>query len=333
VVNPGGYIGEDADVLGFFIMRRGTCQTELARITQTMGREHGDFTKFWQDRNYVPKVKNIKAATFIIHGQSDWNVKQKHAIQLWEALEGVAPRRIFLHRGGHGSSYNHGVPQKLEKWFEHFLEGVENGITSGPQVEVELPDGTLMTQTEWPNETTTPQRLFLSTNTSLTKTIAANDQVTIIDSGKTIRMETLVGNPDKADEGRVVFLTAPLVKRTVLSGTSKVSLNLAIKNRKAANITVAIVEYEKNGKSKIITRGWADPQNYNDMTRGELLIPGKSYQVAFDLEPKQYVVPAGNRIGVVIAATDFDYTLRPKVGTEIQVNLGAKSFIDIGMSR
>lgn len=131
---------------------------------------------------------------------------------------------MFLHRNGHGSAYNHGVPQKLEKWFEHFLEGVEkNGITSGPQVEVELPDGTLMTQNQWPNESTAPQRLFLSTNASLTKTAAANDQVTIIDSGKTVKMETLVKDPEKTDAARVVFLTAPLVKRTVLSGTSKVS--------------------------------------------------------------------------------------------------------------
>ena len=78
VVNPGGYIGEDADILGYYIARLGSCQSEIARITQTQGRENGDFTPFWQKRDYLPNVKNIKAATFIIHGQSDWNVKQKH---------------------------------------------------------------------------------------------------------------------------------------------------------------------------------------------------------------------------------------------------------------
>src|SRR5690606_19497767 len=48
VVGPGGYIGEDADVLGKYIVRRGACRQEMARLTIDMGREHGDFTKFWQ---------------------------------------------------------------------------------------------------------------------------------------------------------------------------------------------------------------------------------------------------------------------------------------------
>jgi Pyruvate/2-oxoacid:ferredoxin oxidoreductase delta subunit/esterase/lipase len=109
VVNPGGYIGEDADVLGYYIVRRGACKSQLAHITQTMGREHGDFHQFWQERDHLSQVKNIKAATFIIHGQSDWNVKQKHAIQLWEALPTGVSRRMFLHRGGHGSTSQFGL--------------------------------------------------------------------------------------------------------------------------------------------------------------------------------------------------------------------------------
>lgn len=333
VVNPGGYIGEDADVLGFFIMRRGSCKAELARITQEQGRQNGDFTDFWQNRDYLPQVKNIKAATFIIHGQNDWNVKQKHAIELWENLEGVAPRRMFLHRGGHGSTGNHGVPTKVQAWFDHFLEGEQNGVTNGPQVEVELPDGTLMTQNEWPHEQTVEQRLFFGSNSTLDTKAAAKEVLTIIDSGRSQKMETLVANATEKNDGRILFLNTPFTTSKVLSGTAKVTLNLAVMNRKAANITVAIVEYDKNGKGKIITRGWADPQNYRDITRGEKLVPGKVYQLTFDLEPKQYRMAAGSRLGVVVASTDYDYTLRPKEGTEIQVSLGAKSFVELRLSR
>ncbi|MBA2403761.1 MAG: Xaa-Pro dipeptidyl-peptidase [Bdellovibrionales bacterium] len=333
VVNPGGYVGEDADSLGFFIMRKGDCKAELANITKTMGRENGDFTSFWQARDHLAQVKNIKAATFIIHGQSDWNVKQKHAIQLWEALEGVAPRRMFLHRGGHGSTYNHGVPKKIQAWFDHFLEGEENGITSGPQVEVELTDGSLMVQNEWPNESTESQRLFFMPDSSLAILAADEDRLSITDSGQTQELEKLTANPGQRNEGRLVFLTAPLEMSTVLSGTSRVSLNLAVLNRKAANITVAIVEYDKNNRAKIITRGWADPQNHQDFTQGETLIPGQIYQLSFDLEPKQYRLAAGSRLGVLLASTDYDYTLRPKSGTKIEFTLGQKSFIDLRLSK
>ena len=332
VVNPGGYMGEDADILGYFIMRKGDCKTELARLTETMGRENGDFTQFWQDRDYLKSAKNIKAATFIIHGQSDWNVKQANAIMLWEALEGVAPRRMFLHRGGHGSTWNHGVPKKLEMWFDHFLEGEENGITDGPQVEVELRDGSLIVQEEWPHENTALKRLYFAPETTLSTSATNDKQITITDSGKTDTLETLIKNPGEKNEGILVFLTAPLQKGTLLSGTSKVSLNFAVMNRKAANITVAIVEYDKNDKARIITRGWADAQNHQDITKGELLVPGQNYQITFDLEPKQYQVAAGSRLGVLVASTDYDYTLRPKEGTLIQFNLGPKSFIELGIS-
>lgn len=332
VVNPGGYIGEDADVLGYFIMRKGDCTSELERITKTMGRESGDFTPFWQDRNYLTVAKNIKAATFIIHGQSDWNVKQKHAIDLWTALEGGAPRRMFLHRGGHGSTFAHGVPRKLQMWFDHFLEGEDNGINEGNQVEVELSDGSLMSQAEWPSEKTQVKRFYFAQKSTLTIKATKEEEVVITDLGKTQRLEILLENPDEKKEGRIVFMTDAFDNGTLLSGTARVSLNLSVLNRKAANITVAIVEYDKAGKGRIITRGWADPQNHSDITKGEVLVPGQSYQLTFELEPKQYQVVAGSRLGVLIASTDFDYTMRPKEGTKIQFNLGEKSFIELGLS-
>lgn len=331
VVNPGGYIGEDADILGYYIVRRGACKKEMAFITEAQGREDGDFTPFWQARNYLPNVKNIKAATFIIHGQNDWNVKQKHAIDLWEALEGVdAPKRMFLHRGGHSSTSAHGVPQKVQDWFAHFLEDIDNGITEGPQVEVELPDGTLITQNNWPHEDAKKERLYF-TDSSLVTTPAETKTAVIKDLGSSVRVENLLSNSDETNEGRLVFLSDALTSNKLLTGTPRVSLKLSVLNRKAANITVAVIDYDRNGKGKVITRGWADPQNHADITKGELLIPGQSYNLTFDLEPKQYQVKAGNRLGIMVTSTDYEYTLRPKSGTEIMFELGSESFIDLDL--
>ncbi len=329
VVNPGGYIGEDADVLGYYIVRRGACKSQLVHITQTMGREHGDFHQFWQERDHLSQVKNIKAATFIIHGQSDWNVKQKHAIQLWEALPTGVSRRMFLHRGGHGSTSQFGVPKKIQAWFNHFLLGEENDITKGPQVEVELSDGSLVTQEEWPHEDSKTQRFYFSENSSLTSVLKDEFQLRLTDQGKSKKMEALIEGPQDKKEGRIVFLTSTLSKSSLISGTPLVSLNLSVLNRKAANISVVLVEYNKNGRGQIITRGWADPQNYRDQSKGELLIPGENYQLTFSLEPKQYRLSPGSKLGVILTSTDYDFTLRPKAGTQIQFNLGKNSFIDL----
>lgn len=332
VVNPGGYIGEDADILGYYIVRRGGCKTEMQALTEKQGRNNGDFTPFWQARNYVPQIKNIKAAVFIIHGQSDWNVKQKHAIQLWEALEGVAPRRMFLHKGGHGSTGQFGVPQKLQDWFDHFVDGVDNGITDGPQVEVELPNGELVTQEAWPHEAAPVQRLYFGANGALATAAGKKSTASFTDIGESQTIEKLAGNPESTHANRLMFLTAPLQDAHLLSGTGQVKLKVAVKNRKAANLTVAVVEYAANGGVTVITRGWVDPQNHADVSRGVSLVPGQYYQVNFDLEPKQYRIAAGSRLGVMLASTDYEYTLRPRTGTVLEFALGAQSFIDLRLA-
>ena len=38
-------------------------------------RDSANYNKFWDERNYLNLVKNIKASVFIIHGINDWNVK------------------------------------------------------------------------------------------------------------------------------------------------------------------------------------------------------------------------------------------------------------------
>lgn len=333
VVNPGGFIGEDADVLGYFIVRRGTCKSQLERITETMGRENGDYTPFWQARNHLANAKKIKAATFIIHGQSDWNVKGKNAIQLWEALEGVAPRRMYLHRGGHGLPSGHNTAKRIQEWFDHFLEGEENGITDGPQIIVDDFDGSYLIQEKWPHESTQKERFYFSATGKLVNVPEAKVEQSFKDLGKTKKLESFMASPDQQLEGRLLYMSPVLTADRLLSGTPKITLQLSVKNRNAANLTVAIIEINKYGKREIITRGWADPQNHNNMTRGELLGPNTQYTVSFDLEPKQHQFEKGSRFGILVSATDFEYTLRPTAGTELEVTLGNKSFAELMISR
>lgn len=329
VVNPGGYVGEDADVLGYFVVRKGYCKAELELMTKTQGRENGDFTPFWAARNHLANAKNFKAATFIIHGQSDWNVKQKNAIQLWEALDGLVPRRMILHRGGHsmGSAFN--VTKKVKDWFAFHLDGIQNGINQGPMVEVEHPDGSTSVQDAWPHEKSKRQRFYLDASNKLSSTPPSEATLDFEDLGSKKKIDSLMTAPDEDKEGRLIFLSDALTTDMIFTGTPKMSLRLSVKNRSAANLTVAIVEYRKFGQTRILTRGWADPQNHQDMARGEKLVPGKFYDVVFDLEPKQQRLEKGSQFGILVASTDYDYTLRPATGTILEVMLGEKSFIDL----
>jgi len=85
----------------------------------------------------------------------------------------------------------------------------------------------------------------------------------------------------------------------------------------------------------LITRGWADPQNYRSLTHGgnydselpgEKLVPGKFYDMTFDIEPDDEYIPAGKRIGVMIMSSDPEFTMWPKPGTRLTIDLNASSF-------
>ena len=92
-----------------------------------------------------------------------------------------------------------------------------------------------------------------------------------------------------------------------------------------ANLSIWLVELPYEGGGDLITRGWADPQNYRSLTRGEPLRRGEFYDVSFNLQPDDQIVPAGKKIGLMIMSSDRDFTLWPTRGTELDVDLNGTS--------
>ena len=122
-----------------------------------------------------------------------------------------------------------------------------------------------------------------------------------------------------------------------LSGTSRVTVRLA-SSKPAANLSVWLVVLPWTdgpiSPANLITRGWADPQNhdalddggdYHARERGEPLVPGRFYTLTFDLQPDDQIIPAGKRIGLMIFSSDRDFTLWPKPGTELTIDLSRTS--------
>ena len=121
-------------------------------------------------------------------------------------------------------------------------------------------------------------------------------------------------------------MTPPLKENIHLSGISTIKIKLA-SSKPAANLSVWMVSLPwtegRNSKitDNIITRGWADPQNYKSITESESLKPGKFYEMSFDLIPDDQIIPKGQQIGLMIFSSDKDYTLHPEPGTELTIDL------------
>ncbi|GGJ78415.1 putative Xaa-Pro dipeptidyl-peptidase [Pilimelia anulata] len=333
VVAPGGYQGEDTDVLARAVLRKsGGCAAQIAALGRAQGREHGDLTQFWKDRQYSDKAGNVKAAVLVVHGLADWNVKGTHYAKWYEALARAdKPRRILLHRGGHGpgSSFP-GYHQLITRWWDRYLKGVDNGVDREPRADVDV-DGTWRKFADWPDPAAkeTAYRLGAADATApgtlTTGTPAGTAAQSFTDLGRNSRVGTLIGGGNAARDGRLIYLTEPMAGAKRISGVPRVTLTLAVENRTAANLTVALASYDSGGNATHLTRGWADPQNAASVEKGTPLTPGRPVTITFNLEPQDRRIAAGRRLGLVVTSTDVDYTLRPPAGTRLRVEPAGSS--------
>lgn len=141
----------------------------------------------------------------------------------------------------------------------------------------------------------------------------------------------------EASEHRLLYATNELTAPVHLSGTARLTVRVA-SSKPAANLSVWLVVLPWTdgpiGPANLITRGWADPQNHDSLERGgdyharrrgEPLVPGRFYTLTFDLQPDDQIVPAGKRIGLMIFSSDRDFTLWPRPGTELTIDVGRTS--------
>jgi X-Pro dipeptidyl-peptidase len=334
VVAPGTFQGEDLDVLARFVYTRADqqiCLPVIADLERRQDRVTGDFSGFWAERDYLTSVRNVRAAVLVAHGLNDWNVKSRQFAQWYEALarQGT-PHQIWLHQFGHADPAlidPQGWMHTLNRWFTRYLFGVRNGVEREPKATIQREDGTFTTEAEWPAPAARDAALWPrpggAATGPLTTAGPASGTESLTDDA-TITAESLASLRESPD--RLVYLTAPAATPIRVSGTPHLDLTVAF-DRPAANVTALLVDQDEFGAQRVITRGWADPQNRESFSRTTPVRVGRSYPLDVSMQPKDYVLPAGHRFGLAVLSSDFDYTLRPSPGTRLTVSLGGTKLV------
>ncbi|WP_309720385.1 Xaa-Pro dipeptidyl-peptidase [Armatimonas sp.] len=351
VRHPGGYLGEDIDSLYDFIHSGDPVTREVSNRLYRDGefargrdRRTGDYNAFWAERDLLPFTKNIKCAVLMAHGFNDWNVVPEHSARISAALKGRVPLVQYFHQGGHGGDPPFAL---MNKWFTRFLYSVQNGVEKGPKafiVREREPGSSRPEPTpyeDYPNPAASPVTLFPvpggKTKGSLAlQKSSKQGQEELVDD-VSLDAPSLAKAPDSPN--RLLYVTPELTAPLHLSGTARVTIKLA-SSVPAANLSVYLVQLPWTegpiGTANLITRGWADPQNaksltkggdYHSMSRGEPLKPGAFVTLTFDLQPDDQIIPAGKRIGLMILSSDRDFTLWPKAGTKLTIDLDATQLI------
>lgn len=134
--------GDDADLLTNYCRSREYSddnielkkryKESISQMIEEEARENGNYNSFWDERNYLKDIKNIKASVFIVHGLNDWNVKTTHCKLLWDKLKKYnIPSKIILHQGDHiyiqnlkGFDFN----DIMNRWLSYWLYDIQNDV-------------------------------------------------------------------------------------------------------------------------------------------------------------------------------------------------------------
>ncbi len=233
VRSPGGWLGEDIDVLYDFIhsgdeSKRAYSNSVIRDKEMAEGRDRitGDYNDFWAGRDYLNDMKPMKAALLMSHGFNDWNVVPEHSLRIYEAAkEKGLPVQIFYHQGGHGGP----PPMKImNRWFTRYLHGIENGVENDPRAWIVRENDDRKNPTpykDYPNPDASMVKFYLSAGAPSIGKLSSTPQTgqgkeTLVDNfsfdGSTLAKAEITNH-------RLIYLTPKLAEAVHISGTSKIS--------------------------------------------------------------------------------------------------------------
>lgn len=205
--------------------------TEVARELVDGAPRTGDRTPLWTERDYVRTAKKVRASVFLVHGMQDLNVRMRHVGPWWDALgkNGVR-RKIWLSQTGHVDPFDFrraAWVSTLQRWFDHELKGIDNGIDREPVADIERAPDQWVTSTAWPPRGTSTATLRPARGAQDgvgtlglrpdRGTTAFTDDPALDETDWATRIDT--PTPEKAG-----FVTRPLTRDLRLAGSSRVTV-------------------------------------------------------------------------------------------------------------
>ena len=319
------------------------CAHWVERVEEGQERITGNYNDFWDEREFLTDASDVDSAVLIAHAVDDSIVKPNQFADWYDVLEDHdVPVRLWLYEGGHRPPDGDEWQTVLDRWWEYWLKGVDNGVMEEDPVSIvrggSTPAaGSLETHEGWPVPAAEPTTLRFRSGGETAGTLTVDEP----GSGD----ESLIDDPSQpatdlvaADESahRLRYETPPLAESVRVSGRIVPDLSVTVDG--PAILSVALVEYSADRDASIVTRGWADPRNrpsygehdtpvaYKDSLRDSApLESGERVNVEFPLEATEHSFDAGSRIGLVIYASDRRFTHHPPGEAELTVSLAESS--------
>ena len=305
---------------------------------------NGDYGEHWATRDYTLDWENIKCPALIVHGLNDTNVRTKEFDLMYQAYEKAGvPVKLLLHQGTHltptypSQEYEMYIDDELydtvlNKWFSHYLYGVDNGAENMAPVTVQSNvDGSWSYYDDWTTDSSVTYTLSsaetatstVTRGSTATYTFEVPEDITV--QGAIAVTFTATPTSEKIDELDGIRLTANLKDNSdtaymaFVPSRSYLPLTTIKENGAWMGGGVKnfdLVEYKQTATtSKSIGQGYIDLYNptagYDSYTAAErtALKNGESYTYTVYLQPSFYTVKAGHTLELSLSLSTSDISI------------------------
>ena len=295
-----------------------------------------DYDAFWRERDYRKDARRFRAAALVTHGWQDWNVKQEEGVKLYEALreddpattavEGVPFKRLYTFQGAHGSPSAANWQPLLDRFLDHTLMGVDNGVDREPPV---LSEGRsakgstgFTSDASWPPAGARDMRLFLTRTASggaFASRPSPAPSASYTDSG-TAAEERSKRAPN-AESDWLYYATAPLAGDTRLAGEAVLRSTISI-DRDGGHLTPVLVDVAPDGSLKTVSRGFLNLRYRRGLAEQQPVPVGTPFAAGVTFKPQDHTFLAGHRIGLLVQSSNVVWALPDDPGAKVDVHHG-----------
>jgi X-Pro dipeptidyl-peptidase len=284
-----------------------------------------DYDSFWLERDYRKDARSIQAAALVAHGWQDYNVKQEEGVDLYRALRNTDFKRLYMWQAGHSTPGNANWQPLLDRFFDHTLLGVENGVDTEPPV---LTEGRSATQRStgfrvedaWPPSGTRTTRLLLTADGALARSASTGtDSFTDLSTSteeRSTRMPT-------AETDWLFFQGEPLAEATRMTGAARLELSLTV-DREHAHLTPLLVDVAPNGTTKTVSRGFLNLLYRGGLATARDIPAGERIRATVTFKPQDQTFEAGHRIGVIVQGSNTVWALPDDPGASYELDFGRR---------
>jgi putative CocE/NonD family hydrolase len=277
---------------------------------------------YWAGAMFADKLKDVNLPVF---HQSGWfdgdsigsklnylkmaaygHPNQKLTIGPWEHTDSagrLSAKRDF------GSAAAIDLQRDYLRWFDHWLKGMDNGITQEPLVSLFVMGGNRWLHgPTYPLPETQFEKLYLASGGKLSFTLPGANQPPdryVYDPGDptpNYRVEPT----DRKDI--LVYTTEPFDKPYTIAGPVSAVL-YAASSARDTDWFVHLLEVDQDGKASIL---WANDSGghiraryRNSLAKPELLKPGEIYKYTIDLWHTGVTIAPGHRLRVEVSSAGF----------------------------